>query len=213
MLKGLLQSELFYCNHLGVSEKDEQDVKEFTIRDEKGTGLLNYIQQYAFPDEDSGTMRTYIVRDKFSSEMVGFFSLKAGLISYNEHDVAIIDEETGAEVVNSETGKIKTRRVFDTLPGVELANFAVNQTYINNHPDYKGVGLVIYQKFILPIINRVANEIGIKILYIFALPYKDLIGRYNAYGFSRLDENYENEIHSRLKPEYDEACIFMYRML
>ena len=27
MLRGKLQSELFYCNHLGVSDKDEQDMK------------------------------------------------------------------------------------------------------------------------------------------------------------------------------------------
>lgn len=44
MLRGKLQSELFYCNHLGVSDKDEQDIMNFTIRDEKGAGLLKDIQ-------------------------------------------------------------------------------------------------------------------------------------------------------------------------
>ena len=85
MLKGKLQSELFYCNHLGVSENDERDIMNFVIRDEKGAGLLQYIQHYAFPDEDEGTMRTYMVRDNRSNELVGYFSLKAGLYSYNEH--------------------------------------------------------------------------------------------------------------------------------
>ena len=169
MLKGILQSEMFYCNHLGVSDNDEQDIMNFTVRDEKGAGLLEYIQRFAFPDEDAGTMRTYIVRDNRSSEMVGYFSLKAGLISYNERSVAVIDELTGKEVVDPVTGVKKMRRVFDTLPGVELADFAVNQTYIRNHPDLKGVGLVIYQHFILPIIYRVAEEIGIKIHHIQAL--------------------------------------------
>jgi len=28
MLKGKLQSELFYCNHLGVSENDERDIRK-----------------------------------------------------------------------------------------------------------------------------------------------------------------------------------------
>ena len=185
----------------------------FTVRDEKGAGLLEYIQHFAFPDEDAGTMRTYIVRDNRSSELVGYFSLKAGLISYNERDVAVIDELTGEEVVDPETGEKRMRRVFDTLPGVELADFAVNQTYIKSHPDLKGVGLVIYKRFILPIIDRAAEEIGIKILYIFALPYEELISRYEKYGFSRLAEKYEIEIHNRLKPEYDESCTFMYRML
>jgi len=35
MLKGKMQSDLFYCNHLGVSENDEQVIKNFTIRDKK----------------------------------------------------------------------------------------------------------------------------------------------------------------------------------
>ena len=43
--------------------------------------------------------------------------------------------------------------------------------------------------------------------------YDELISNYEKYGFSRLAEKYEIEIHNRLKPEYDESCIFMYRML
>ena len=58
MLKGILQSDLFYCNHLGVSENDERDIANFSVRDEKGAGLLNYIRYHAFPEEDAGIMRT-----------------------------------------------------------------------------------------------------------------------------------------------------------
>ena len=97
MPKGMLLSELFYCDHLGACENDERDIMNFVIRDEKGAGLLDYIQHVAFPDEEAGTMRTYIVRDNRSSELVGYFSIKAGLISYNEHDVAVVDETTGKE--------------------------------------------------------------------------------------------------------------------
>ena len=213
MLKGKLQSELFYCNHLGVSENDERDIMNFVIRDEKGAGLLDYIQHIAFLDAEAGTMRTYIIRDNRSSELVGYFSLKAGLISYNEHDVAVVDEATGEEKIDETTGETVMRRVFDTLPGVELADFAVNQAYIKNHPDLKGVGLVIYNKLILPVIREAAETIGIKIIYLFALPYTELISRYMKYGFSRLNPQYEAELHTRLKPDYDESCVFMYRML
>ena len=109
-------------------------------------------------------MRTYIVRDNRSSEMVGYFSLKAGLISYNERDIPVYDEVTGEEVIDEVTGEKKMRRVFDTLPGAELADFAVNQRYIDNHPDIKGVGLVIYNSFILPVVREASETIGIKIL-------------------------------------------------
>ena len=100
MLTEIHQSDLFSCMHLGDSENDERDIMSFTVRDEKGAGLLDYIQHFAFLDEENGTMRTYIVRDKRSSEMVGYFSLKAGLISYNEHDVPVVDEVTGEEIVD-----------------------------------------------------------------------------------------------------------------
>lgn len=213
MLKGIFQSELFYCNHLGVSEKDEQDIMSFEIRDRKGAGLLYYIQHYAFSDEEDGTMRTYVVRDNRSSELVGYFSLKAGLISYNGHNEYVVDDSTGEKLTDDVTGEFVIRRTFDTLPGVELADFAVNQAYIKNHPYLKGVGLVIYNMFILPVIREAAKTIGIKILYIFVLPYNELISRYEKYGFTRLAPKLEADLHMRLKPNYDGSCIFMYRML
>ena len=89
MLRGILQNELFFCNHLGASENDLKDIRNFKVI--RGPGLLNYIQYLAIPDEDDGVMRTYIVRDNVSYEMVGYFSLKAGLISYDEEDVPLFE--------------------------------------------------------------------------------------------------------------------------
>ena len=197
-------NDAFNCRHLGASPNDEQDILNFTVRDEKGLGLLRYIRYQAFPDEDAGTMRTYIVRDNVTAEMVCFFSLKAGLVSLNERDI---------EVVDVQTGEVKHRRVFDTYPGIELANFAVNQTFIRRHPELKGVGFIIFRLYIMPIVQRAAEDIGVKALYLYALPYEELVARYQHYGFARLEEQYEKEIHRRLKPKYDDSCIFMYRML
>lgn len=204
MRKGILQSELFYCDHLGASARDESDVKCFSVRDEKGFGLQEYIQRVAFSEEDAGIMRTYLVRDIRSSELVGYFSLKAGLISLNETEEERRDDETGIK---------ETVSVFDTLPGVELANFAVNYSYIQAHPDLKGVGLVIFESFILPVIRKTSENIGMKILYIFSLPFDELISRYEQYGFSRLNSPYQEELHKRLKPRYDASCMFMFQIL
>lgn len=44
-----------------------------------------------------------------------------------------------------------------------------------------------YFSGILPVVREAAESIGIKILYIFALPYDELISRYEKYGFSKLD--------------------------
>lgn len=85
--------------------------------------------------------------------------------------------------------------------------------YINKYPYQKGVGYVIFKKFILPMIYEAGKYIGIKMVYIFALPYDRLMNRYRRYGFRRLSETEENDLHRRLKPRYDESCKFMYLLL
>lgn len=194
MGKGIIRSDVFYCDHLGAYEADREDIAHFSVRDQEGKGLVEYIKQHAFNDETDGIMRTYLVRSLSTSELVGYFSLKAGLISINE-----VETEDGV--------------VFDTVPGVELANYAVNYTYIQAHPGLKGVGTVIFDRFILPVVKDTAERVGVKIVYIFALPYERLIKRYAEYGFERLQKPYEDELHQRIKPYYDQGCIFMYQAI
>ena len=134
---------------------------------------------------------------------MGYFSLKAGLVSLNEREVEVQEGESK-----------RTEILFDTVPGVELANFAINSSYIKNRPSVKGIGVVIFQQFVLPIVRQVAENVAVKILYIFALPYDGLIKRYkDVYGFERLGEYDEHELHKRLKPAYDQSCVFMYVVL
>ena len=190
----ILKNDTFYCEHLGALKNDIQDIQNFSVKDVRGEGLADYLKNAAANDENSGIMRTYFVRDNSSSEFVGYFSLKSGLISGNEQE---------------RDGHIE----FDTLPGVELANFAINSAYIDAHPDYKGIGAIIFSDFVIPIIEKSSREIGIRVVYIFALPFERLISRYEAYGFKRLDAKSEDSLHARLKPVYDESCIFMYQHL
>lgn len=195
MPKGVIQSYPFYCDHLGALKRDNEDIAtHFHIKESTGFGLEQYLKLFAFADEEASVMRTYLVRSCETDELVGYFSLKAGLISGNEQE---------------RNGHID----FETLPGVELANFAVNGEYIDAHPNYKGIGVIIFSEFIIPIIERTAREIGIRVVYIFALPFEKLIRRYETYGFKRLDEKAEDSLHARLKPIYDESCIFMYQHL
>ncbi len=203
--KGLIQSELFYAEHLNPNDvRDLSAINTFSIDAPEGKGLDIYLKEYSCNDEDSHEMRSYLVRDNETDECVGYFSLKAGLISLNETEV---------EIKNIKSGKKDIIREFDTLPGVELANFAVNSQYINSYPYQKGVGKVIFNKFIIPIVNTAAHYIGIKMIYIFALPYDKLITRYMNYGFQKLSAEAERDLYKRLKPRYDESCRFMYQLL
>ncbi len=203
--KGILRTGMFYIDHLDPNSKgDLIDINGFTIDAPEGQGLSVYLKEYSCDEELDRDMRTYLVRDIVTDECVGYFSLKAGLISLNEIET---------EIEDAKTGEHKTIREFDTLPGVELANFAVNSSYIKNYPYLKGVGHVIFTEFIIPMIEEAAKYVGIKMVYIYALPYDKLIGRYMRYGFRRLPEEQENDLHRRLKPRYDESCRFMYLLL
>ena len=188
-----LEDELFYCENLTLSQKDTVDIADFTVICQEGKGLLNYLQNHAVDDEVQGLMRTYMIRMKGNDECAGFFSLKAGLVSQRE---LLID------------GKIQ----FDTLPGVELANFAVNGNFVHKYR-VKGLGGVIFSDFILPIIRKVSTIVGVNLVFLFALPYMELMGTYEEYGFRRLALEAEIMLHRRLKPAYDQSCIFMYMPL
>ena len=51
MLKGILQNDLFYCNHLGVSENDERDITDSinsAPRVSAGRASLNCQQEILF---------------------------------------------------------------------------------------------------------------------------------------------------------------------
>lgn len=203
--KGFLRSDMFYIEHLDPdSSEDIQAIDSFTVDAPEGQGLSAYLKEYSCAEELDRSMRTYLVRDIITDECVGYFALKAGLISLNEIEV---------EVEDTETGEHTTVKEFDTLPGVELANFAVNSSCISAYPYLKGVGHVIFTEFIIPMIEQAAQYVGVKMVYIYALPYDKLISRYQRYGFSRLPETEENDLHRRLKPRYDESCKFMYLLL
>ena len=49
--------------------------------------------------------------------------------------------------------------------------------------------------------------------YLFALSDDKVTGTYEGYGFERLPQEEEELLHQRLKPRYDEQCIFMFMAL
>ena len=182
--------EPFCCRSLTTSARDMLDIENFAVpHEDTGQGLVDYLQECAQNDETMGAMRTYLVRFRKTNECVGYFSLKAGLVSLGEMEC-----ESGV--------------VFDTLPGVELANFAVNKSFVQKY-HFPGIGELIFTHFILPIIRSAAEYVGVCLVYLFSLPYPELMKRYEKYGFHRLTLDAEEKLHHRLKPVYDQTCIFM----
>lgn len=192
--KIVLSNELMYVEHINDSQLTDEELKDFDVFHKEGENLALYLKRFAEIEENNNLMRTYIVRDNIDDSVVGYFSLKAGMVS--------------AE--NISDGKEVTLR---TRPGIELANFAINSTYLKKHKNLKGCGIMIFSEFVMEIVRSTSKLIGVTDIYIFSLPVNSLIERYKEYGFVRLNEEDEEALHARLKPIYDEGCIFMYQKI
>lgn len=187
------ENDLFYCSHLGEHPKDDADVWAFTVKhSDTASGLAGYLRQGVFFNEVNGTMRTYMVRDQDTDECAAYFSLKAGLVSLQEHKIS--EDESD----------------FDTLPGVEVAFYALNEQYAR---EKDGLGAMIFEDIIEPVIRLAAKSIGIYLIYVYALPVSKLIRNYQEnYGLLRLSPEAEKDLHTRLRPRADRDCIFMYKL-
>lgn len=108
-------SKLFTIEHLYDSTENEELISNFTVRG-NAAGLENYLKYSSFDDEDGNLSRTYLVKDKMTRELAGYFTLRTGLIT---------------QKIPADNDK----EVFDSLPAIELSNFAVNSQYKSHHPD------------------------------------------------------------------------------
>ncbi len=185
----VLDTDLYSVEHISNSSENISLLEQFETN-ENSRGLEYYLKDAALYDEEYNLSRTYLVKDKTTQELADYFSLRTGLI----------------------TRQIKDDK-FDSIPAIELANFAVNSNYKKNHPDIKLLGFYIFNKFIIPLTQSFSKYIGVHALYIYALPNERLIEHYNTMGFSRLPAEEEQFVQFHVKPKYDEGCIFMYQVL
>ena len=173
--------------HLFDSPKNPELISSFSAAN-NAYGLESYLKNQATKDERNNFARTYLVKDKATGELACYFSLRTGLITFQN--------------VND---------LFDTFPAIELSNFATNSIYRRNHPEIQKLGVHIFDVFILPIVRCMAKYVGVNSLYIYALPNDKLIDHYQIMGFTRLPADEEKFVQQHVKPKYDEGCIFMYQ--
>lgn len=190
----LPENDFFYCEGLLENSENIQLIQSCHVARETGIGLEVYLKNFAISDELNHQARTYLVKDKKTAELVGYFSLKAGQIA-NMASKSLFQVE------------------LDTIPAIELANFAVNDNYKLAHKESHGVGAAIFYYFILPICHDASDYVGIDAIYIYALPYTPLLQYYGALHFRRLPKSAERFVHRYCKPRYDQGCIFMIRPL
>lgn len=186
----------------GISEDDLERMADFTVREDGGF-LANYLAfrkqnskiiSPALYEENSSSARTYIVEDAVTKEMLAYFSLKAGTVGIKKN-------------------KLPHDHRFDAVPGIEIANLAVNETYKKAHKDVNGIGYMVFTDYILPKVEEVQRIVGVKMIYCYALPHSKLIEHYKSYGFTQLASFQQRYIEKRFRPSYDKGCVFMYQIL
>ncbi len=177
----------YSVEHLFDSPENETIVSHF-IAPNNAAGLEAYLKNASANDERTNYARTYLVKDKQTKELACYFSLRTGLIT-----LPVAGE------------------AFDSIPAIELSNFAVNDAYRKNHPEARSIGRYSFEMFVLPIVRCMARYVGVYALYIYALPSDRLIDHYALMGFSRLPPEQEQFVQVHVKPKYDEGCIFMFQ--
>ena len=180
----------FTYEHLTASLDNEILIQDFLIKNPAGKNLARFLKEIALHNELSNADRTYLVKDKTTNEIVGFFALRNGMFALKAAD----------------------GRIFN-IPSIELSNFAVNDSYREKNPEMSKIGEAIFRSFIVPLAKHIQTLTGAQALYIYALPEERLINHYGSFGFTRLAEEDERFVYDRIKPAYDEDCIFMYQIL
>lgn len=185
----VIDTKDFTIEHLFDSPENQDLIANFQATND-AAGLEDYLKIQSVEDEENNCSRTYLVKDALSGELVAYFSLRTGLITIQVQDDS-----------------------FDSVPAIELANFAINKLYKDSHPEAQKLGFYTFKKFVLPIVQRMSVYVGVSALYIYALPEEKLIEHYHTMGFSRLPEHQEKFVQRHVKPKYDEGCIFMYQVI
>ena len=204
-----------YCEPLRANANNKELIKNFVIKREEEyanmkdqiIGLEAYLKTCAWEDDENGLIRAYVVKSYFSNEIIAYFAIKAGMVSVDNEN-----RNTRRELTALQEG---TKLVPETISGIEISHFAVNDAYREKHAKNgvlpKGLGKYIYPEFIYPIIQKISNLLGVRILYLYAAGDEPLKKYYESvFGFSRL------ETETKIVPVtsyYDDYCEFMFLIL
>ena len=183
----VLRSNDFFVEHLTDAPDTLRLLDAFSSQG-KASGLEMYLKELAVKDEKAHESRTYLVKDALTKELAAYFSLRSCLIPISV-----------------------TKELFDTIPAIELSNFAVNERYRARQRAVGKIGAYTFVNFIRPLALQASTIIGAKWLCLYSLPEMKLIDYYSTLGFTRLDKERELFVYSHVKPKYDENCIFMYQ--
>lgn len=147
---------------------EDVDLSDFSTK--KGYGLEVYLKKYALDDEELKMARTYPVLDASTKQIAAYFTLRTGLITVSRGFLM----------------------GFDAYTGIELANFAVNDSFREVNEVIPRFGAYVFSQFVFPLVLEITRYVGAAYLYIFALPDDKLMAHYQTMGFEHTSKKMQN---------------------
>lgn len=202
----LLSDKEYYYKIQDFVIDREADVEKIP---DKVIGLNAYLKRCAWTDDLNNEVKIYLIIDKKMNEVAAYFGLKAGMVASSKFEMITVEEQQ--KIFNQEGVKWLP----SVLPGIEISHFAVNDAYRRkvgtvNKP-VKGLGAYFYPAFIYPIIESVAEKIGVNMIYLYAAGDEKLVSYYkDVFSLQALEDK---DFYVPLEPDYDGGCTFMYRLL
>ena len=188
-----INSDLFSYERL-CDNDNQYYLRSFTAIN-NADGITDYFNTQALNDENDYSVRSYVVKLKGTDIVIAYFTLKCGSIPFMEDAINL--------TFSKET---------KLIPGIELVNIALNDKTLRIIKQlHIQVGKNIFYDIIQPIVKHVSEEIGTKVLYLFAINQK-LADYYKTWGFESVDnEPFNERLNQDWQNEYSQKCIFMYK--
>lgn len=186
------------------------------------------LRNEASEEDENGTVAYYLIMDA-RGELMFYFSLKCGLL-YDEfiypyletdkkgQDFAEFAKSKGVDIEQKQLqkdlaidGNALMTRGRHTYSAIELAHFYRNDNYDFDSwrasYNFPQIGIVVFWKFVVPLVLRIQEQIGCQYLYLFAADDSEDKKLVNYYA-DKLKFRSAKE-WGTVKPLYDFTCEFM----
>lgn len=160
-------------------------------------GLQNSINNEVANLDDNNHLRTYLVYGKIGQDknmLACIFSLRCSSMHFQDNT--------------------KKNGFNEIVPAVELVYLAIDKNFREKCPETKGLGVLVFDAFITPVVQEIASLAGATYLFLFAINNKKLTQYYiHNMDFDELPPDFEKSVVENLGTEYNKDCKFLYQYI
>ena len=100
----------------------------------------------------------------------------------------------------------------EIVPCIELVYLAIDANYYQNHPEIKRTGGMVFDKFIVDIVQEINRLCGCKYLFLFAINDKKLVNYYiDRMDFHELPKEEDSGMIEYLRTYSTKDCKFLFQ--